>query len=53
MMQEKDKKDILLFLYILIVLVLGVIYFTVPERANFFEFQLEWWREMWQVITGD
>jgi hypothetical protein len=52
MMWKKDKKDILFFLYILIVLVLAVIYFTMPERAEFFEFQLKWWGEMWRVIRG-
>ena len=49
-MKKSTKKNGLFILYILTVLVLAVIYFTVPERKEFFDFQLKWWGEMWQVI---
>ena len=51
-MKEDAKKEKLFILYILTVLVLAVIYFAVPERKEFFDFQLKWWGEMWQVIKG-
>ena len=51
-MKENTKRERLLILYILTVLVLAIIYFTVPERKEFFDFQLKWWGEMWQVIKG-
>jgi hypothetical protein len=49
-MKENNKKDMLFVLYILTVFVLAMIYFTVPERKEFLDFQLKWWGEMWQVI---
>ncbi len=48
----EGRRDSLFVLYMLAVFVLAVIYFTVPERAEFFEFQLKWWGQMWDVITG-
>lgn len=44
-MEEGRKKDVLFYLYILAVLSLAVIYFTVPERKEFIEFQVNWWKE--------
>ncbi len=35
-----------------VVLILTVIYFTVPERALFIDNQLKWWKEMWRVIAS-
>ena len=49
---SRNVGSILFILYILTVLVLAVIYFTVPERKEFFDFQVKWWGEMWQVIKG-
>ena len=43
-------KEILFIIYILSVLILAVIYFTVPERAIFLENQMEWWSEMFGVL---
>lgn len=51
-MKENAKKDKLFILYILIVLVLAVIYFSVPERKEFLDFQVKWWSGMWEVIKG-
>ena len=51
-MKENAKKDKLFILYILTVLVLAVIYFSVPERKEFLDFQVKWWSGMWEVIKG-
>ena len=48
MINLKDRKDILYFLFILIILIMAVIYFTVPERASFMENQLKWWGEFFK-----
>ena len=47
---KKRGKEILFIVYILTVLILAVIYFTVPERALFIENQIEWWSEMLGVV---
>lgn len=44
-MEEGRKKDILFYVYILAVVILAVIYFTVPERKEFIDFQVNWWKE--------
>ncbi len=51
-MKDEGKRDIFFIIYILAVLVLSVIYFTVPERATFLENQMEWWKELWEIISG-
>ncbi len=48
MINLTDRKDILYFLFILIILIMAVIYFTVPERASFIENQLKWWGEFFK-----
>lgn len=50
--KAEGKRDMLFVLYMIVVFALAVIYFTVPERAEFFEFQLKWWGQMRDVITG-
>ncbi len=51
-MKEKGRKGIYFVLYIIAVLVMGVIYFTVSGRKQFIENQLDWWGELWEVIKG-
>lgn len=51
-MKEEQGNTILFAVYMIIVLVLAVIYFTVPERSDFFNYQLQWWGQMWDVIKG-
>ena len=51
-MKDEGKKNICFILYITAILVLAIVYFTVPERKTFFDFQIKWWSEMWDVITG-
>lgn len=49
-MMDDGKRDLFFIIYMLVVMFLAVIYFTVPERAEFFEYQLKWWGEFWNVI---
>ena len=49
-MKEEQKKDILLVLYMLTVLILAVIYFSVPERILFMENTIQWWSEWWNAV---
>lgn len=51
-MKDEGKKNICFILYITAILVLAIVYFTVPERKTFFDFQIKWWSEMWEVING-
>ena len=51
-MKDEGKKNILFIVYITAVLVLAVIYFTVPERKAFLNFQLEWWGEFWSLLES-
>jgi hypothetical protein len=44
-MKAEDRENMFFILFILIVMAMAVIYFTVPERPAFFENQIEWWRE--------
>ncbi len=48
--RDKGRNDVFFILYLLVVLSLALIYFTVPERALFIENQIEWWGELWEVI---
>jgi len=47
-MRSGDRKNTFFVLFIISVIVLAVIYFTVPERVNFLENQIKWWREFWE-----
>ncbi|MBI5666052.1 MAG: hypothetical protein HZC49_13340 [Nitrospirae bacterium] len=49
-MMSENKKSILFVLYIVTALILAVIYFSVPERKEFLEFNIRWWKELWQVL---
>ena len=51
-MKTEGRRDIYFIFYTIIVLILAVIYFTVPERALFIDNQLKWWKEMWRVIVS-
>ncbi|MBI5099801.1 MAG: hypothetical protein HZB30_11245 [Nitrospirae bacterium] len=44
-MNTEGRENIFFILFILIVLVMAVVYFTVPERALFLENQIKWWKE--------
>ena len=49
-MNKELGRDIFFSVYVLAVLALAVIYFTVPEREIFLENQIEWWNEMLGVL---
>ena len=49
-MKDENMKDVLFVLFILTVIILAVIYFTVPERKDFLEFQSKWWREFIETV---
>ncbi len=51
-MTEEQKKNILYIVFIITVIILAFIYFSVPERAKFFENQLKWWTEFRDVFLG-
>jgi hypothetical protein len=51
-MTEENRKDILFIAFIVAVIMLAVIYFSVPERALFFENQLKWWGEFRDTFLG-
>ena len=46
----EQSKDILFLFFILTVLVLSVLYFSVPERVFFMENEINWWLELWDVL---
>jgi len=44
-MKVDNREHIIFILFILIVFVMAVVYFTVPERTLFLENQIKWWKE--------
>ena len=51
-MTDESKKDLFFVLYILSALILAVIYFTMPERKEFIEFQYKWWGEFREAVAS-
>jgi hypothetical protein len=51
-MKEETWNEILFTAFIIVIVFLALIYFTVPERTDFIEFQKGWWKELWLVITS-
>ncbi|MBI5410230.1 MAG: hypothetical protein HZA14_12785 [Nitrospirae bacterium] len=49
-MKIKGRENTLQILFMLIILVLAVVYFTLPERTLFIENQMKWWGEFWDVF---
>lgn len=51
--QESEvRKSTFFVLYIIAIVIMAVIYFSVPEREAFLENQVQWWSEMWKVIKS-
>jgi len=48
--EEKHIENIIFIIFMLVVLILAVVYFSVPERALFIENQIKWWGELWDII---
>ncbi len=49
MINFRDRQDIWYVLYILIIVVMAVIYFTMSERGVFIDHQLKWWGEFFEL----
>ena len=47
-MKAEKRENIIYILFILIVLVMAVVYFSAPERKLFLENQIKWWKEFWE-----
>lgn len=52
MMKGEGKNGLFFLIYIAVVAVLALIYFTVPERADFIDFQVRWWKELWLAMRS-
>ncbi len=50
-MNEGRTKNIVLIFYILSILILGMIYFSVPERKVFIDNIIKWWSDLWDIMT--
>ncbi len=51
-MTEEQKKNIIFIIFIMSVIIMAIIYFSVPERAKFFENQLKWWTEFRETFLN-
>jgi hypothetical protein len=51
-MTEEQKKNILYIIFILTVIIMAVIYFSVPERGKFFANQIIWWTEFREAFLS-
>ncbi len=51
-MKKESRKDIVLIFYVLTVIALAFLYFSVPESKEFYEFQLKWWGEVREVAAS-
>ena len=51
-MKSERKKDIYFAIYMIAVIILASIYFTVSERKEFIDFQLKWWGEFRDVVIS-
>jgi len=45
------RKNTFFIMYIIAIVIMAVIYFSMPERKSFFEYQKKWWSGMWEVVT--
>ena len=50
MIKLKDRQDIFYILFILVIVVMAVIYFAMPERGAFIKYQLKWWGEFFKPL---
>lgn len=47
---KEHGKDIIFVLFILTILILAIVYFSVPERVLFMENEIGWWNEFLEVV---
>ncbi len=45
-------REIFFIVYLVVTVLLAAGYFSVPERVQFMEFQIEWWKELFTVILS-
>ena len=51
-MEKGHHRDIVFLVYIFVILILAVVYFTVPERGVFLENTIKWWAEFWDIFIN-
>ena len=51
-MKSERIKNIYFAIYMIAVIILASIYFTVPERKEFIDFQVKWWSEFREVLIS-
>ena len=51
--KAEDKTNIYFIMYMIVIVIMAIIYFTVPERKSFFEYQKKWWGEVWEVVRDN
>jgi len=49
-MKPENKQNIFFVLFAGAVLVMALIYFSVPERMEFIDFNMRWWKEFFGVL---
>ena len=49
-MKDESRKNTIFVLYLIAIVLMAVVYFSVPERKSFLEYQKKWWTEMWEVL---
>jgi hypothetical protein len=49
-MKSDTRDNIIFVLFLIVILILAAIYFTVPERKTFLENQMKWWSELWSLV---
>ena len=49
-MKENSVSNLTFILYLFMVVVLAVIYFTVPERAGLISNAVDWWKEALDMV---
>ena len=51
--ESEVRKRTFFVLYIITIGIMAIIYFSVPEREAFLENQVQWWSELWEVVTEE
>ena len=49
-MKNNGAKDLLFIFYLLVVMALTIVYFSVPERGVMLSNAIDWWAELLKII---
>ena len=49
-MTGEAKQEVLFMLFLAVVILLACIYFLLPERTAFFEFEMQWWSAFMEMF---